>query len=213
MILSRILLIPVIAAVGYEILRWGARHRANPIVKVIMWPGILVQMITTKQPTDDMIEVAIVSMEEALRADGEDLPAASGVLERDPMVLPGGGAAGLPVPVAAEAESAAPVTIDPPSPGHERRDGPADGLDARLADVAASTMTFRPSSPDRRLPRTSPRSGRWGASWPAWSRSWPRSEALLDGSARGASPGLASCATRETATRSCTRWPPTRSHA
>ena len=60
MITSRILLIPVIAAVGYEILRWGARHRGNPIVRVIMWPGILVQMITTKQPTDDMIEVAIV---------------------------------------------------------------------------------------------------------------------------------------------------------
>ncbi len=51
MIVSRILLIPVIAAVGYEILRFGARHRANPIVKVIIYPGLLVQMITTKQPT------------------------------------------------------------------------------------------------------------------------------------------------------------------
>src|SRR5207245_1140396 len=47
MISSRVLLIPVIAAVGYELLRWGARHRANPIVRSIMWPGILVQMITT----------------------------------------------------------------------------------------------------------------------------------------------------------------------
>src|SRR6476659_2017568 len=53
----RILLIPVIAAVGYELLRLGAKHRSNPIVRVIMWPGILVQMITTKQPTEDMIEV------------------------------------------------------------------------------------------------------------------------------------------------------------
>ena len=117
MILSRILLIPVIAAVGYEILRWGARHRSNPVVKVIMWPGILVQMITTKQPTDDMIEVAIVSMEQALQADGEELPANAGELERDPMILPGTSSAGMPVPVAAEAESAAPVTIDPPLPG------------------------------------------------------------------------------------------------
>ena len=66
MIVSRILLIPVIAAVGYEILRFGARHRGNPIVKALFLPGIWVQMITTKQPTDDMIEVAIVSMEEAL---------------------------------------------------------------------------------------------------------------------------------------------------
>ena len=74
MIGSRILLIPVIAAVGYELLRLGAQHRANPIVRVIMWPGILVQMITTKQPTDDMIEVAIVAMEQALAADGDDDP-------------------------------------------------------------------------------------------------------------------------------------------
>ncbi len=89
MIGSRILLIPVIAAVGYEILRWGARHRSNRLVRAIMYPGILVQMITTKQPTDDMIEVAIVSMEEALRADGEALPAGSGALERAPMDLAG----------------------------------------------------------------------------------------------------------------------------
>ena len=74
MVVSRILLIPVIAAVGYELLRFGARHRGNPIVKVLLYPGLLVQMITTKQPTDDMIEVAIVSMEQALVADGEVVP-------------------------------------------------------------------------------------------------------------------------------------------
>ena len=109
MIGSRILLIPVIAAVGYEILKWGAKHRANPIVRAIMYPGILVQMITTRQPTLDMIEVAIVSMEQALDADGEPLPAGSGTLARAPLVLPGAaGSAG---------ETAGPVTIDPPIPG------------------------------------------------------------------------------------------------
>jgi uncharacterized protein YqhQ len=87
MIGSRILLIPVIAAVGYEILRWGARHRGNPIVRAIMWPGILVQMLTTRQPTDDMIEVAIVSMEQALEADGEVIPEGSSMFDRAPMVL------------------------------------------------------------------------------------------------------------------------------
>ncbi len=87
MIASRILLIPVIASVGYEILKFGARHRANPLVKVLLYPGLLVQMITTKQPTDDMIEVAIVSMEEALVADGETVPDGSTPFERDPMVL------------------------------------------------------------------------------------------------------------------------------
>jgi uncharacterized protein YqhQ len=87
MIASRILLIPVIASVGYEILKFGARHRANPLVRVLLYPGLLVQMITTKQPTDDMLEVAIVSMEEALVADGETVPEGSTPFERDPMVL------------------------------------------------------------------------------------------------------------------------------
>jgi uncharacterized protein YqhQ len=87
MVVSRVLLIPVIAAVGYEILKFGARHRANPVMKVLLYPGLLVQMITTKQPTDDMIEVAIVSMEEALQADGETVPAGSLTVERRPIVL------------------------------------------------------------------------------------------------------------------------------
>jgi uncharacterized protein YqhQ len=81
--ITRVLLIPVLAAVGYEILRWGAKHRANPIVRAIMAPGILVQMITTKRPTDDQIEVAIVSMEQALEADGETVPSGSDLPERE----------------------------------------------------------------------------------------------------------------------------------
>jgi uncharacterized protein YqhQ len=87
MIASRILLIPVIAAVGYEILKFGARHRANPVVKVLLYPGLLVQKITTKRPTDDMIEVAIVSMEQALVADGETVPAGSGNFPQRPLRL------------------------------------------------------------------------------------------------------------------------------
>jgi uncharacterized protein YqhQ len=116
MISSRILLIPVIAAVGYEILRWGARHRANTIVRAIMWPGILVQMITTRQPTDGMIEVAIVSMEQALVADGETIPEGSAPLERWPLPPPGTAAREPDAPNVIT-ETAAPVTIDPPLPG------------------------------------------------------------------------------------------------
>jgi uncharacterized protein YqhQ len=119
MVGSRIILIPVIAAVGYEILKFGAKYRSNPVVRAIMYPGILVQKITTRQPSSDMIEVAIVSMEQALQADGEPLPAGSGTLPREPMLLPGvrpvleGAGAGT----SAEGEVAAPVTIDPPLPG------------------------------------------------------------------------------------------------
>ncbi len=112
MVVSRILLIPVIAAVGYEILRFGARHRANPVVKVLLYPGLLVQMITTKQPTDDMIEVAIVSMEQALEADGEPIPAGSGEFGRRPMRLAATDAAAAPTVPAAPTVQAAPT--DPP---------------------------------------------------------------------------------------------------
>jgi uncharacterized protein YqhQ len=125
MVGSRIALIPVIAAVGYEILKWGAKHRANPIVRAIMYPGILVQMITTRQPTNDMIEVAIVSMEEALKADGETLPAGSGTSPREPMDLTAKRAAGVASDAAGGASATADVvasggatvTIDPPLPG------------------------------------------------------------------------------------------------
>jgi len=104
---SRVILIPVIAAVGYELLRLGARHRSNPVVRAIMWPGILVQMITTKQPTDDMIEVAIVAIEEALRADGEAVPDGGLGLARDPMPAPG--------ETAARARDAAAATATTPA--------------------------------------------------------------------------------------------------
>ncbi len=119
MILSRILLIPIIASVGYEILKFGARHRANPFVKVLLYPGLLVQMITTKQPTDDMIEVAIVSMEEALVADNETVPEGSTPFERDPMIL-GLGADAAPVSGPASSAGAPQVATttaptDPPA--------------------------------------------------------------------------------------------------
>ncbi len=85
MVGSRILLIPVIAAVGYELLRFAARHRDIAPVRWMSLPGIWVQAITTRQPTDDMLEVAIVSMEQALIADDEPLPAGSGMLDREPL--------------------------------------------------------------------------------------------------------------------------------
>jgi uncharacterized protein YqhQ len=130
MIASRILLIPVIAAIGYEILRFGARHRSNPVVKVILYPGLLVQMITTKQPTDDMIEVAIVSMEQALEADGAEVPDGSESFEQRPLDL------GPP-------EVAAAVPTDPPSGSTQ-----APSLPTSVATPPApATATRAPSDP------------------------------------------------------------------
>jgi uncharacterized protein YqhQ len=76
-VVGRIALVPVIASVSYEILRFGARHRSNAIVKWIFMPGIWLQLITTKQPDDGMVEVAIASMREAIAANGEEAPPGS----------------------------------------------------------------------------------------------------------------------------------------
>lgn len=93
-IASRVVLIPVIAAVSYELLRFGARHRQRALVRWIFQPGIWVQRITTRQPTEDMMEVAIVAMEQALQADGEALPEGSSRLARVRLAVGPASAAG-----------------------------------------------------------------------------------------------------------------------
>jgi len=85
LVASRILLVPVIAAISYEILQLGARHRSHTLVRWLWSPGIWVQMITTRQPTDDMIEVAIISLQRALIADGAEIPAGSADFHSRPL--------------------------------------------------------------------------------------------------------------------------------
>ncbi|MEK6916588.1 MAG: DUF1385 domain-containing protein [Nanoarchaeota archaeon] len=62
----RILLLPLIAGVSYEILKFAGKHFDNIFVKILISPGLLMQKITTKQPTDEMVEVAIKSLKAAL---------------------------------------------------------------------------------------------------------------------------------------------------
>lgn len=62
----RLLLLPLIAGVSYEVLRYAGKHFENKLVKAIIWPGLMLQKITTKEPDDDMVEVAIISLEAAL---------------------------------------------------------------------------------------------------------------------------------------------------
>ncbi|HEY50576.1 MAG TPA: DUF1385 domain-containing protein [Dehalococcoidia bacterium] len=71
MVLSRILLIPVIAALGYEFIHFGANHAGNPLVKAVLLPGLWLQGMTTKEPEDDQIEVALVALNKAREIDAE----------------------------------------------------------------------------------------------------------------------------------------------
>jgi len=58
----RLLLLPVIAGISYEItVRWAGRHASNPLVRAVMWPGLQMQRLTTAEPTDDMLEAAIAA--------------------------------------------------------------------------------------------------------------------------------------------------------
>jgi uncharacterized protein YqhQ len=67
---GRLLLVPAITGVSYEVLRLTARRRAAPLFAAMVFPGLMLQKITTQDPTDDMLEVAIAALEEALREDG-----------------------------------------------------------------------------------------------------------------------------------------------
>lgn len=71
-VVSRIVLIPVIAAVAYEGIRLGGAFESNPITKVLMWPNLALQVLTTRQPDDAQVEVAVAALREVLDAEGID---------------------------------------------------------------------------------------------------------------------------------------------
>jgi uncharacterized protein YqhQ len=68
-VLSRIVLLPVIAGISYEIIRFSGAHQKWSIAQAVAWPGLLLQRLTTRQPDDAQIEVAITAMESAIAAD------------------------------------------------------------------------------------------------------------------------------------------------
>ena len=69
LITLRVVLLPVIAAVSYEVIRFSGRHAGNTLVKATAAPGILLQGLTTRKPDDAQIEVAIAAMKLAIEAD------------------------------------------------------------------------------------------------------------------------------------------------
>ena len=69
MVLSRFLLIPVIAALGYEVIHFGARHTGNILVRVVLAPGLWLQRLTTREPDDSQIEVALSALSKAVEID------------------------------------------------------------------------------------------------------------------------------------------------
>lgn len=79
-ITSRILLIPVIAGISYELLKWAGRS-GGPVVKVLSWPGLMLQRLTTAEPDRDQLEVAILSLNSVLV--DPDMPEISAFVDKD----------------------------------------------------------------------------------------------------------------------------------
>jgi uncharacterized protein YqhQ len=60
-LISRILLLPVLAGIAYEYIRWTSRHLDSPFVRLIVRPNLALQRLTTREPSLDMLEVSIAA--------------------------------------------------------------------------------------------------------------------------------------------------------
>jgi uncharacterized protein YqhQ len=69
LIASRVLLLPVIAGLAYEVIRFGGKHPNNPIVRTLLTPGLWLQGLTTREPTLDQVEVSIQALQDVLEAE------------------------------------------------------------------------------------------------------------------------------------------------
>ena len=98
-IISRIALVPVIAGISYEIIRFSGTHQSAWLGQQLAKPGLLLQRLTTRQPDDSQIEVAITAMKTAIAADqgmdsamaesgsGSDAEAAGSAGSAEPVTL------------------------------------------------------------------------------------------------------------------------------
>ena len=77
LIASRVIAIPIIAGAGFELIRFMARNRTNPVVKVMLLPVLATQKFTTREPSDDMLEVAIVAFNSAREGEEDTAGAAA----------------------------------------------------------------------------------------------------------------------------------------
>jgi uncharacterized protein YqhQ len=72
-IVSRVVLMPLIAGISYELIRYAGKHIDHPWVKAAIWPGLCLQKLTTREPDDSQIEVAIASLKAVLPQDEKEV--------------------------------------------------------------------------------------------------------------------------------------------
>ncbi|MFL5907819.1 MAG: DUF1385 domain-containing protein [Solirubrobacterales bacterium] len=69
LVVSRILGIPLIAGISYEVIKWAGKHRNKRWVRTLMWPGLMLQNLTTREPDETQLEVAIRSLQAVLEVE------------------------------------------------------------------------------------------------------------------------------------------------
>jgi len=74
LIASRVLLLPVIAGIAYEVIRYAGMHRSNRVLMTLLAPGLWLQRLTTREPTDDQVEVSIRALERVLAKERGESP-------------------------------------------------------------------------------------------------------------------------------------------
>jgi len=79
LVLSRVVLVPLIAGISYEIIKWAGRHEGSRVVRTIMWPGLALQWLTTRQPDRGQVEVAIAALQRIIELEPQDRPPVEGV--------------------------------------------------------------------------------------------------------------------------------------
>ena len=75
LIASRILLLPVIAGLAYELIRYAGKHQDNRVLMTLLAPGLWLQRLTTREPTLDQVEVSIRAIDEVRRREAAETPA------------------------------------------------------------------------------------------------------------------------------------------
>jgi uncharacterized protein YqhQ len=74
LITSRVLLLPVIAGIAYELIRYAGMHQDDKILMTLLAPGLWLQRLTTREPTDDQVEVSIRALERVLEKERAETP-------------------------------------------------------------------------------------------------------------------------------------------
>ncbi|HEY5977159.1 MAG TPA: DUF1385 domain-containing protein [Solirubrobacterales bacterium] len=78
---SRILGIPLIAGLSYEVIKWAGKNRRKRWVRAVMWPGLMLQNLTTREPDEEQLAVAIAALERVLEEESPEAAASEQQIE------------------------------------------------------------------------------------------------------------------------------------